>query len=171
MNYATYRNEHQPARHGLGVYPSPGRAARLPDTDWLATPRRNSAIACETHVLHRWNTAADAGWTQLAFVPLDGNPRHGLLMLQQSGQADVGGSLEIIERQGRWLAMPGTVHPQAHAAKAAAARQWPTPWSSVAFTPDRRFMFFNLLGDQEATTFVMRRKDGGLVDAEHGWPR
>lgn len=171
MENGMYGNERQPGKHGPGRYPFPGRAGRLRDADWLATPRRNAAIACETHVLHRWNMAVAAGSSQLAFVPLDGNPRHGLLILQQRGEADIGGALEIVERQGRWLVMPGLGHARTGVARATVAKQWPAPWSAVAVTPDHRFMFFNMPGERGMTTFVMRRKDGGLVDQDRDWPR
>ena len=94
------------------------------------------------------------------FQPLDGNPRHGVLALFVD-EGELHGAIEIVERQGRWLVMPDSLRARTLAV-AAMVQNGPRLRSSIAGTPDRRFIFFNSAAEGGASTLVERRRDGGV---------
>lgn len=156
---ATSKLPSQPSGEGEALlYARMGDGGGLRDADWASagTVRAGGLPAARLQWLHRWMPATRACAAGLAFQPLDGNPRHGVLALYLDGQAEAQGVLEILERQGHWLVMPDR----------ARARQLlrPPPVAlrcGVAGTPDGRFVFFNTLQEGAVVTLVARRKDAG----------
>jgi hypothetical protein len=166
MDASMSRSPKAPGDVGTGFQSGAGYIGRLRDADW--TPRfalrDTAAQAARTEVLYRWNLPLHESAGALIFQPLDGNPRHGVLALHLTGRFEAHGAIEILERQGRWLVMPNT----ARAAMLAASFPLPrsavlTPRSSIAGTPDRRFVFFNTVLEGGAVTLVERRRDGDLA--------
>lgn len=140
-------------------------SGRLRDSGWMpAFPQVPSpAEPVRTQVLHPWRLAPEQRATGLLFQPLDGNPRHGVLALFVD-EGELHGAIEIVERQGRWLVMPDDLRARSLAV-AAMAQAGPrgSLRSSIAGTPDRRFIFFNTLRDGATATLVERRRDGGVA--------
>ncbi len=140
-------------------------SGRLRDSGWMpAFPDAGSlAGPARTQVLHRWALAPEQRAAGLLFQPLDGNPRHGVLAFFVD-EGELHGAIEIVERQGRWLVMPEDLRARTLAV-AAMAQAGPRGFlrSSIAGTPDRRFIFFNTLRDGAAATLVERRRDGGVA--------
>ena len=147
---------------GLVMGLAPGR---LRDAGWMPAfpPVHESADAIRTQVLHDWALGAEQRAAGLMFQALDGNPRHGVLALFVD-QGELHGAIEILERQGRWLVMPDSLRARTLAV-AAMARPGAQAVlrSSIAGTPDRRFIFFNTLSEGGLATLVERRRDGGAV--------
>nr|WP_298420336.1 hypothetical protein [Hylemonella sp.] len=116
-----------------------------------------------TQVLHHWLLGPEQRAAGLLFQPLDGNPRHGVLALFVD-DGELHGAIEIVERQGRWLVMPDDLRARSLAV-AVMAQAGPRGFlrSSIAGTPDRRFIFFNTLRDGATATLVERRRDGGVA--------
>lgn len=143
-----------------------GHAALLRDADWLALPAPGvgSEPPGGAQLLHRWNVAVDGAMAGLLFLPLDGNPRHGLLGLLSAHSAEGLDAIEILERQGRWLVMPERGRALLLVRRALAAGT-PVPMrrSGIAATPERRFIFFNTLRDGGIVTLVQRRQDTSVV--------
>ena len=111
--------------------------------------------------LQRWSVIgspaalASAG---LLFEPIDGNPRHGILALVVDGALHSAGILEVFERQGLWMAIPGAPWALAkaqHAFQVLGAMR--VPRSRIAGTPDQRFIFFNTWLHGVLVTQVERR--------------
>jgi hypothetical protein len=138
---------------GAGLYAGLGDGGRLRDADWAAPG--TGAPSPRTQVLHRWSLPIGGCSTGLVFQPLDGNPRHGVLALYINGRSEAHGTIEILERQGRWLVMP-------ERAGASLPVRGSEARSNIAGTPDRRFIFFNTLRDGSVVTLVERRSDGGM---------
>lgn len=139
-----------------------GHVPRLRDADWLPAPAVGVAPPAGAQLLHRWRGAAGAGLPVLAFLPLDGNPRHGVLGLFPAGGAPGLDAIEILERQGRWLVMPERARAQL------LVRGLPVTGATVlarrsgrVSTPDHRFVFFNTVHEGDAITLVERRLEGG----------
>jgi hypothetical protein len=143
-----------------------GHAAQLRDADWLALPEPGVAgePPAGAQLLHRWRVPVDGAAAGLLFLPLDGNPRHGLLGLASAHGAEGLDAIEILERQGRWLVMPerGRALLLVRRALAGGAPAL-IRRSSIAATPDRRFIFFNALRDGGIVTLVERRQDAGVA--------
>lgn len=152
-----------PGFAGPGPYAGLGYGGRLRDADWLPAQGGGDQPA-STQILYRWNLPLGVSAAGLAFLPLDGNPRHGVLGLFVAGRADFLDAIETLERQGRWLVMPDSTRARmlgrSALAQPAASR---TPRASMAATPDRRYVFFNALREGGTCTVVERRKDGGTV--------
>lgn len=150
-----------PGAVGPGSY-----AGGLRDADWLQglQPPGAGDPPAGTPVLHRWSVPAGDAAAGLLFLPLDGNPRHGVLGLLRAGRAELLDAIEILERQGRWLVMPGRARARLLASQLLARRgEASASRSSITGTPDRRYVFFNTLRDGGLVTLVERRKDGGVV--------
>lgn len=140
-------------------------SGRLRDAGWapLFQSDRGLRSPGRTQVLHRWALATEQSAAGLVFQALDGNPRHGVLALFVE-QGELHGAIEILERQGRWLVMPDGLRARTLAVGALARSGGRmTPRSSIAGTPDRRFIFFNARLEGGTTTLVERRPDEGLV--------
>lgn len=141
-------------------------AVRLRDADWQARalPAAAEASRAAARLLHRWPLRPGAALPGLLFAPHDGNPRHGVLLLLEPGSGALLDAIEILERQGQWVRMP-----QQARARALAERALPPGGcvaaaglhSRMAGTPDRRYAFFNTLGEDAILTWVERRRDGG----------
>lgn len=142
-------------------YTGPAQLAGLRDADWaigLAHDRAGAKTGGAQR-LYRWPLRPAQRATGLLFLPLDGNPRHGVLALLVDA-GELFGAIEILERQGCWIVMPDTRRARILAASAQSrtgAR--PEPRSSIAGTPDRRFIFFTTQSDGATTTLVERRRD------------
>jgi hypothetical protein len=138
---------------------------RLRDSGWAPVfpEGANPAEPARTQVLHHWVLAPEQRAAGLLFQPLDGNPRHGVLALFVD-EGELHGAIEIVERQGRWLVMPDDLRARSLAV-AAMAQADPRGFlrSSIAGTPDRRFIFFNTLRDGATATLVERRREGGVA--------
>lgn len=158
MQEASLTPSREPADAGDLCAPVPV-TGRLRDVDWISAVEGPHA-AQRTQPLHRWALAAEQRATGLVFQPLDGNPRHGVLALFVD-DGELHGAIEIVERQGRWLVMPDSLRARTLAV-AAMARNGVRLRSSIAGTPDRRFIFFNSAHDGETTTLVERRPDAGV---------
>ena len=152
-----------PGEAGAAPYSGMGSAGRLRDAGWApAYPVQEAGRrGAETRVLYRWNTPAEGPTGGLLFQSLDGNPRHGILALFLSGRHALHEAIEILERQGCWLVMPDRVRASKLAAGAFEGRGFVAPVSSIAGTPDRRFVFFNTLQERGMVALVERRKEGG----------
>jgi hypothetical protein len=136
-------------------------SGRLRDADWLpAEAAEDTTAAQRTQLLHRWGLASEQHATGLMFQPLDGNPRHGVLALFVD-EGELHGAIEIVERQGRWVVMPDSVRARTLAV-AAMVQNGSRMRSSIAGTPDRRFIFFNSAREGGTSTLVERRRDGGV---------
>ena len=138
---------------------------RLRDSGWVPVFPEGvgNTEAAHTQVLHHWVLAPEQRATGLLFQPLDGNPRHGVLALFVD-EGELHGAIEIVERQGRWLVMPDDLRARTLAVAAMAqAGSRGFLRSSIAGTPDRRFIFFNTLRDGATATLVERRRDGGVA--------
>jgi hypothetical protein len=119
-----------------------------------------------SQTLQRWSgpKVSDA-WSSasLLFEAIDGNPRHGVLALVVEGDVHAAGTLEVYERQGFWLAVPGAPWALAKAQIALnALGALRAPRSRIAGTPDQRFIFFNTWLQGVLVTQVERR-DGPVV--------
>ena len=140
-------------------------ASRLRDSGWVPVfaDDPSQTEPARTQVLHHWLLAPEQRAAGLLFQPLDGNPRHGVLALFVD-DGELHGAIEIVERQGRWLVMPDDLRARSLAV-AAMAQAGPRGFlrSSIAGTPDRRFIFFNTLRDGGTATLVERRRDGGVA--------
>ncbi|MBX9870443.1 MAG: hypothetical protein K2X75_00455 [Burkholderiaceae bacterium] len=140
-------------------------SGRLRDSGWAPVfPEEGHAVEpARTQVLHQWALSLEQQAAGLLFLPLDGNPRHGVLALFVD-EGELHGAIEIVERQGRWLVMPDDLRARSLAV-AAMAQAGPRGFlrSSIAGTPDRRFIFFNTLRDGATATLVERRRDGGVA--------
>lgn len=152
-----------PGFAGPGPHAGLGYDGRLRDADWQPS-QGGGDRPVGAQILHRWRIAAGACVAGLVFVPLDGNPRHGLLGLLLAGRTDFVDAIEVLERQGHWLVMPDAARArmlgnQALARPGAVL----TPRCGVAGTPDRRYVFFNTLREGGTCAVVERRKDGGTV--------
>jgi hypothetical protein len=153
---------------GTGPQSGAGYIGHLRDADWA--PRfslcGSDAKAARTEVLYRWRLPLGDSAGALTFQPLDGNPRHGVLALYVSGRLELHGAIEILERQGCWLVMPNSARAAMLAASAPISRgaMW-VPRSSMAGTPDRRFVFFNTVLEGGTVTLVERRRNGEITDA------
>jgi hypothetical protein len=138
---------------------------RQRDSGWMPVfPEGVSPMAStRTQLLHHWALAPEQRAAGLFFEPLDGNPRHGVLALFVD-EGELHGAIEIVERQGRWLVMPDDLRARTLAV-AAIAQPGPRGFlrSSIAGTPDRRFIFFNTTRDGTTATLVERRRDGGVA--------
>lgn len=149
-------------------------ASGLRDADWLPEflPRSAEALCPRAQVLHRWSIPADAAVGGLDFLPLDGNPRHGVLSLFATDQQEIQAAIEILERQGRWMVMPESGRARM-LAYSALARRCRAAASVVrqASTPDQRFVFFNARQDGGTVTLVERRQDAPPMPEAHAWPR
>ena len=137
-------------------------ASRLRDSGWVPVfvDDPSQAEPARTQVLHHWLLAPEQRAAGLLFQPLDGNPRHGVLALFVD-DGELHGAIEIVERQGRWLVMPDDLRARSLAMAQAGPRGFLR--SSIAGTPDRRFIFFNTLRDGGTATLVERRRDGGVA--------
>lgn len=136
--------------------------ARLPDAGWLPGAEEGEA-ARRTQVLHAWPLAPEQRACGLLFQPLDSNPRHGVLALFVD-QGELYGAIEIVERQGSWHVMPDDLRARSLAVAAMAQTGPRTPLrSSIAGTPDRRFIFFNSVREGGTATLVERRREGGIA--------
>lgn len=149
-----------------GVVPLAGLGTgRLRDSGWAPVFPEGASPAepARTQVLHHWVLAPEQRAAGLLFQPLDGNPRHGVLALFVD-DGELHGAIEIVERQGRWLVMPDDLRARSLAV-AAMAQAGPRGFlrSSIAGTPDRRFIFFNTLREGGTATLVERRRDGGVA--------
>ncbi len=149
---------------GAGLLTGLG-SVRLRDAGWGAAFPGNAGLPRpgRTQVLHHWSLSPEQRPAGLVFQSLDGNPRHGVLALFVD-QGELHGAIEILERQGRWLVMPDGLRARTQAV-AALARSGGrmTPRSSIAGTPDRRFIFFNTHFEGSTRLLVERRPDEGLA--------
>lgn len=140
-------------------------ASRLRDSGWVPVFADDAGQTepARTQVLHHWALGPEQRAAGLLFQPLDGNPRHGVLALFVD-EGELHGAIEIVERQGRWLVMPDDLRARTLAV-AAMAQAGPCGFlrSSIAGTPDRRFIFFNTLRDGSTATLVERRREGGVA--------
>ncbi|MCZ8251566.1 MAG: hypothetical protein O9318_03755 [Hylemonella sp.] len=140
-------------------------ASRLRDSGWMPvfSDDTSQTESTRTQVLHHWLLGPEQRAAGLLFQPLDGNPRHGVLALFVD-DGELHGAIEIVERQGRWLVMPDDLRARSLAV-AVMAQAGPRGFlrSSIAGTPDRRFIFFNTLRDGATATLVERRRDGGVA--------
>jgi len=137
-------------------------AARLRDADWQDVPSPASEVRGVARLLHRWSRAAAVPVPGLQFVPHDGNPRHGVLLLLDWSKGELLEAIEILERQGQWVLMPQPA--RAHLLATRALQQAGGSGllrSRIASTPDRRYVFFNTVCEQALLTWVERRRDGG----------
>ncbi|MEK9951096.1 MAG: hypothetical protein VW687_02900 [Curvibacter sp.] len=151
----------EPGEAGAGPLAALG-TARLRDAGWLPGEEEGEAVP-RTQVLHAWTLAPEQRASGLLFQPLDGNPRHGVLALFVD-QGELQGAIEIVERQGRWLVMPDSLRARSLAVAAMAQPGSRTQLrSSIAGTPDRRFIFFNSVREGGTATLVERRRDGGIA--------
>lgn len=156
---------HGTGNTGPGARADVGEGGRLRDADWARA--WGAGIAQEgqaaTQLLHRWSVAEGASAAGLSFHPLDGNPRHGVLVLH--GVSDQGpcSAIEILERQGRWLIMPDRARANQVLRLLAQEPGAHTTRSAIAGTPDRRFVFFNSLQEGRLVTRIERRRDEGLT--------
>ncbi len=142
-----------------------GHAPRLRGADWLPLPEptEGGEPPAGAQLLHRWRGASGACQPALVFLPLDGNPRHGALGLLSAHGVEGLDAIEILERQGRWLVMPERGRAQLLVRSAlAAGAPGLIRRSSIAATPDRRFVFFNTLREGDPLTLVERRQAGSL---------
>lgn len=151
-----------PGLAGPGSLAAPGYDGRLRDADWR--PSQGGGHPVGAPILYRWRIPAGVSVAGMVFLPLDGNPRHGVLGLFPAGRPDFLDAVEILERQGRWLVMPDPRRARQLGnqllARPGAA---PAPRASTAATPDRRYVFFNALREGGTCAVVERRKDGGAV--------
>lgn len=160
------RPDPAPGNAGSGALSGLGYLGRLRDADWLHAlpPLGGGDQPGRTQVLHRWNIPAGESAAGLAFLPLDGNPRHGVLALFVASRSELHDAIEILERQGRWLVMPDGARARMLATSFPDRRRAVlTPRANVAGTPDRRFVFFNDQRGGGTVTLVERRQDGGVV--------
>lgn len=166
MQALPLRRDLDPGNAGSGSLTGLGYVGRLRDADWLheLPPLGGGDQPGRTQVLHRWNIPAGASAAGLAFLPLDGNPRHGVLSLFLAGRSELHDAIEILERQGCWLVMPDSARARTLATSFPDRRRAVLmPRSSIAGTPDRRFVFFNALLEGGTVTLVGRRPDGGVA--------
>lgn len=139
-------------------------ALRLRDADWQEAPLPAPEAPTQgaARLLHRWSQPAVAPVPGLQFVPHDGNPRHGVLMLLELASGELLDAIEILERQGQWVSMPQPARARLLAARALQqAGGSGLLRSRIAGTPDRRYVFFNTVCEQALLTWVERRRDGG----------
>lgn len=152
-----------PGLAGPGWHAGQGYDGRLRDADWLPS-QGGGDQPVSAQILYRWRIPAGVAVAGLVFLPLDGNPRHGVLGLLPAGRSDFLDAVEILERQGRWLVMPDPTRARLLGnqllARPSAALP---PRPSTAATPDRRYVFFNALREGGTCAVVERRKDGGTV--------
>ncbi len=149
---------------GLGPLAGLG-SGRLRDSDWMPAFQGSGgpSQAERSQLLHQWALGPEQHAAGLLFQALDGNPRHGVLALFVDG-GELHGAIEILERQGRWLVMPDSVRARSIAVAAMARPGSPLALrSSIAGTPDRRFIFFNTRREGGTATLVERRRDGGMA--------
>ena len=153
----------EPGDAGVGPLASLG-SGRLRDSGWMpAFPVVEGPSNTErTQLLHDWALSPEQRASGLLFQALDGNPRHGVLALFVD-EGELHGAIEILERQGRWVVMPDSLRARTLAVAAMArADSQAALRSSIAGTPDRRFIFFNTRREGGGTaTLVERRRDGG----------
>ena len=140
-------------------------SGRLRDSGWMPAfqgPEVMPAVA-RTQLLHPWALGAEQRAAGLLFQALDGNPRHGVLALFVD-EGELHGAIEILERQGRWVVMPDSLRARTLAVAAMASAGGQTALrSSIAGTPDRRFIFFNTRREGGTATLVERRRDDGIT--------
>lgn len=153
----------EPGEAGAGALLGLGNG-RLRDSGWMPAFEGAQAPADgRTQVLHQWALGPEQRAAGLMFQALDGNPRHGVLALFVD-QGELHGAIEILERQGRWLVMPDSVRARTLAVAAVARPGTQAALrSSIAGTPDRRFIFFNTLREGRMATLVERRRDGATA--------
>lgn len=164
MQALPLRRDVEPGKAGAGSLTGLGYVSRLRDADWRheLPPLDGSDQPGRTQVLYRWSIPAGASATGLAFLPLDGNPRHGVLALFLAKGSELHDAIEILERQGRWLVMPDSARARMLATSFPDRRSAVlAPRSGIAGTPDRRFAFFNTLLEGATVTLVERRQGGG----------
>lgn len=148
----------KPPGHG-GLVPSAlgmGYASGQRDAGWLPL-----ATSGRSQRLHCWPLVGDPRAVSLVFRALDGNPRHGVLVLLLGAGSELRGAIEILERQGRWLVMPDQRRARTLAVAALAGTT--VPRGAMAQTPDRRYVFFNTVQDGSVLTRVERRPDGDIA--------
>lgn len=166
MQALPLRRDLETGKAGPGPLAGLEYAGRLRDADWRQDlpPLGGGDRPGRTQVLHRWSLPAGAAAAGLAFLPLDGNPRHGVLALFLAQGSALHDAIEILERQGRWLVMPDSARARMLATsfpdRRSAVRM---PRSGIAGTPDRRYAFFNTLRDGGTVTLVERRQGGGAA--------
>ena len=162
MQESSLPSSREPGDAGGGPLTGLG-SGRLRDSGWMpALP--GTEVQLQTQLLHHWTLGVEQRATGLLFQALDGNPRHGVLALFVD-EGELHGAIEILERQGRWVVMPDSLRARtlAVAAMASAGGQAALR-SSLAGTPDRRFIFFNTRREGGGTaTLVERRRDGGAA--------
>ena len=135
---------------------------RMRDAGWMPAFQGSDgrAGAARPQLLHDWALGAEQRAAGLMFQALDGNPRHGVLALFVD-EGELHGAIEILERQGRWLVMPDSLRARTLAVAAMARPGVQAALrSSIAGTPDRRFIFFNSQREGGMVTLVERRRDG-----------
>lgn len=143
-----------------------GYTSRLRDADWRVEvePAGGGDRPARTQVLYRWGIPAGESAAGLMFMPLDGNPRNGVLGLFLTGKSEAHDAIEIVERQGFWMVMPDRTRARLLASSVPeGSHAGIVHRSSIAGTPDRRFVFFNTMRDGGTVALVERRQDGGAA--------
>ncbi len=165
MQESSLPSSREPADAGPGPLAGLG-AGRLRDAGWLPAfqgDKDQAGTPERTQLLHHWALGAEQRAAGLLFQALDGNPRHGVLALFVD-QGELHGAIEILERQGRWLVMPDSLRARSLSVSAMARPGAQAALrSSIAGTPDRRFIFFNTLREGGMATLVERRREGGTA--------
>lgn len=152
-----------PGLPGPGLHAGQAYDGRLRDAGWLPS-QGGGDQPVSAQILYRWRIPAGVSVAGLVFLPLDGNPRHGVLGLLHAGRPDFLDAVEILERQGRWLVMPDRSRARLLGNQLLARPGAALPLRpSAAATPDRRYVFFNALREGGTCAVVERRKDGGAV--------